>query len=78
MQINRDLLNSAVYGIAFYPQSVGAIKLKYDRGRSDGRDKTCWTKARSRTEVAAMRIVKWHSGAEGGAVSAIDREAGEG
>jgi hypothetical protein len=27
MQINRELLNSAVYGIAFYPQSVGAIKL---------------------------------------------------
>ena len=27
MQINRELLNSAVYRIAFYPQSVGAIKL---------------------------------------------------
>jgi hypothetical protein len=28
MQINRELLTSAVYRIAFYPQSVGAIKLK--------------------------------------------------
>ena len=32
---------------------------------------------RSRTYVAAMRMVKWRSGAECGAALAIDREAGE-
>ena len=65
---------------------MGVIKLRDDPGRSDGRDKpvlslvegTCWTKPRSSTDVAAMRIVKWRSGAECGALLAIDREVGEG
>jgi hypothetical protein len=39
-----------------------------------GRDKTCWTKPRSRTYVAAMRIIKWRSGGEYGAALAIDRQ----
>src|SRR3989337_3185768 len=72
--------------IAFYLQNVGAIKFGKDPGSSDGRDKpvlslvegTCWTKPRSSTDVAAMRIVKWRSGAECGALLAIDREVGEG
>jgi len=58
-------INSGIVGIwiseeriAFYPQRVGAINLKGDPGRSDGRDKTCWTKPRSRTDVAVIGIWK--------------------
>ena len=65
---------------------MGVIKFGKDPGRSDGRDKpvlslvegTCWTKPRSHTDVAAVQIVKWRSGAGSGAALAIDREVGEG
>ena len=55
--------------ITFYPQSLGAIKLRNHRGRSEERDKpvlslvegTCWTKPRSPTLLPAMGIVKRRS-----------------
>src|SRR5215470_16317197 len=49
--------------IAFYPQSLEAIKLQNVLASATG-DKTCWTKPRSRTEAAVMGICKQQSSAQ--------------